>query len=134
MKQEEAGIKVLSNNNKISGNVINNNFNGILVSRAIGNRIFSNIVKGNLGYGIKLLEANNNSVYGNILMDNYGLNAFDNGINKWDNNTIGNYFSDFDSFDEGCFNENKDALCDSQHAILGGQGVDGYPLARIFEL
>ena len=133
-KQEEAGINVLSNNNTVRGNIINNNFNGILVTNAEENRIFSNIIKGNLGYGIKLLEANNNSVYGNILVDNYGLNAFDNGINKWDNYTIGNYFSDFDSVDEGCFDENMDMLCDSPHAILGGQGVDMYPLARIFKL
>ncbi|MCJ7443044.1 MAG: right-handed parallel beta-helix repeat-containing protein [Methanotrichaceae archaeon] len=130
--QEGAAIKVESNNNTITGNEVLNNFNGILVSRA-WNRIFNNIVRGNLGYGIKLLNANNSTIYGNIFMENYGVNAYDNGLNKWDNNTRGNFYSDYDSSDEGCLDENKDALCDLEHDIPGGQGVDRYPLARIIE-
>jgi nitrous oxidase accessory protein NosD len=59
------------------------------------------------------------------LRDERAKNAYDDAINQWDNGTTGNYFSDFDCTDSG-----GDGICDSEHAIPGGESVDRYPLAR----
>ncbi|MDD1752167.1 MAG: right-handed parallel beta-helix repeat-containing protein [Methanotrichaceae archaeon] len=132
--QNEAAIKVHSNNNTLKSNDISNNFNGILIQEATGNRVYDNILTGNLGYGIRLRRASNNTIYGNIFEDNFGSNVFDDGLNRWDHNNSGNFYSDFDSPDKGCFDENRDGFCDSTHAIPGGLSVDMRPLSRIFGL
>jgi parallel beta-helix repeat protein len=132
--QNEAAIKVQSNNNTLKGNDISNNFDGILILESTGNRICDNTLRGNLGYGIRLQGASNNTIYGNILEDNFGSNVFDDGLNKWDNNNSGNYYSDFNSPDKGCIDGNRDGFCDSERAIPGGRSVDMRPLSRIFGL
>lgn len=125
---EGAGINVLSNNNTLSGNNVSNNFNGIYVSNARNNRIFENIVSGNLGFGIRLEGSGNNTIYANSLANNYRQNAYDNGSNQWDNGTVGNYYSDFVCHDQ------KEQICGSGYVIPGGLSRDRYPLVRILRL
>jgi parallel beta-helix repeat protein len=132
--QNEAAIKVQSNNNTLKGNDISNNFDGILILEATGNLICNNTFRGNLGYGLRLKGTSNNTIYGNIFEDNFGSNVLDDGLNRWDHNNSGNFYSDFNSPDEGCFDENRDGFCDSSRAIPGGRSVDMRPLSRIFGL
>jgi parallel beta-helix repeat protein len=129
--QDEAAIKVQSNN-KVTISAIN--FDGILILETTGNRICDNILRSNLGYGTRLRESSNNIIYGDIFGDNYGSNVFDDGLNRWDHNNSGNFYSDFNSPKQGCFDENRDGFCDSPRAIPGGQSVDIRPLSRIFGL
>lgn len=118
-------IKVLSDGNRISGNNVSNNFNGILILSS-NNTIENNTVGRNLGFGIRMENASNNTLQGNHLEDNR-QNAFDDRQNLWEKN----YYSDFDSSEEGCNDEDGDGLCDLSHAIPGGKSVDRHPLSRI---
>lgn len=120
-----AAIKVLSDGNRIGGNNVSNNFNGILILSS-NNTIENNTVGRNLGFGIRMENASNNTLQGNHLEDNK-QNAFDDRQNLWEKN----YYSDFDSPMEGCNDEDGDGLCDFGHAIPGGKSVDRYPLSRI---
>jgi nitrous oxidase accessory protein len=123
-----AGITVLSNNNTITGNNVSNNFNGIYLLKARGNRIFQNIVRGNLGFGIRLENSSNNTIYANSFANNYRQNAYDNGINRWDNGIVGNYHSDF------VCRSGENTTCNLGCAISGGSSMDRYPLIRISRL
>lgn len=120
-----AGIKVLSDGNRIGGNNVSNNFNGILILSS-NNTVENNTVGRNLGFGIRMENASNNTLQGNHLEDNR-QNAFDDRQNLWEKN----YYSDFDSPMKGCDDEDRDGLCDFSHAIPGGKSVDRQPLSKI---
>lgn len=121
----EAGIKALSKNNIINGNNVSNNFNGVYLSHSINNTIFENVVKDNLGFGIRLEGSRNNTIYANSFADNYEQNAYDDGSNQWDNGSIGNYYSDF------ICNNKEDEICRSGYTVPGGKNIDRYPTFRI---
>ena len=114
----EAGIKVLSEGNRITKNDVSNNFNGILLVGVKNNSILDNTVCRNLGYGIRLEKAYGNTIGYNRLEGNL-LDAFDDGLNFWD----GNYYSKLDNghMDRG------DGLSESGYSIPGGRGVDEHP-------
>ena len=119
---DEGAIKVLSNNNTVSGNDVSNNFNGILILGGRNNSIRENTVTGNLDYGIRLQGANNNTIFNNRL-DKNKQNAFDDGQNLWD----GNYYSDFDVPGEGC-SDNGAGKCPASFSVPGGKSVDQHPV------
>lgn len=124
----DAGIKVLSNDNIITGNNVSNNFNGIYLLQASNNTIFKNHANRNLGFGIRLEESGNNTIYGNSFADNYRQNAYDDDSNNWDNGSIGNYYGDF-----ACkYGDNS--ICSGRYAVPGGKNIDRYPLRRILHL
>lgn len=86
-----AGIVILSDGNRITGNDVSNNFNGLLVFGS-NNTILGNRVTRNLGFGIRLVGAENNTIRENRLDEN-GQNAYDDGANLW----VSNYYSDFNA-------------------------------------
>ena len=113
----EAGIKVLSEENRITENDVSNNFNGILLVGVKNNSILNNTVRRNLGYGIRLEKAGGNTVSNNSLEGNL-QDAFDDGLNFWDEN----YYSKLvDCTDRG------DGLCEGSYSIPGGRSVDDRP-------
>ncbi|HSD57781.1 MAG TPA: NosD domain-containing protein [Methanotrichaceae archaeon] len=118
---KSAGIVVLSDGNRITGNDVSNNFNGLLVLGS-NNTIVGNRVARNLGFGIRLVGAENNTIQENRLEEN-GQNAYDDGANLWE----GNYYSDFNASEKECRDEGGDGLCDFSHAILGGRSIDLFP-------
>jgi len=123
-KTSEAGIKVLSHDNRIISNDVSNNFNGILLQGGENNSIFDNLVSRNLGFGIRLEGSGNNTIYNNSLDENK-QNAFDDGINHWDKNN----YSDFDVPGEGCIDRGE-GLCDRGYVLPGGRSVDEHPRCR----
>jgi len=123
-KSSEAGIKVLSHDNRIIGNDVSNNFNGILLQRGENNSILDNLVSRNLGFGIRLEGSSNNTIYNNNL-DLNRQNAFDDGINLWDNN----HYSDFDDPGEGCIDRGA-GLCISRYVLPGDGSADEHPRCR----
>jgi nitrous oxidase accessory protein len=120
----EAGIMVLSNDNRIINNDVSNNFNGILIRGVENNSILDNLVQRNLGFGIRLENANNNTLRNNSIDENK-QNTFDSGINLWDRN----FYSDFDAPGEGC-TDRGDGICESSYALYGGRSVDEHPRCR----
>ena len=69
-----------------------------------------------------------NILYDNVLQDNR-QDSFDDGRNQWDNGTVGNHYSSYDSREEGCKDRNRDGICDSGYSIPGGSNEDKWPLA-----
>lgn len=68
----------------------------------------------------------NNTIYRNNLSNKE--NAYDDGLNRWDNGKEGNNYSDFDEPYEGCEGRKT---CDSEHRISGGSSIDRFPLVSI---
>lgn len=123
-KASEAGIKVLSSDNRIEGNNLSNNFNGLLVTGGRNITITNNTVNGNLGFGIRLDRATNNTIANNSFEDNM-QSVFDSGSNLWDKNMYG----DFDSLEEGCTDRGS-GICLKGYTVLGGLNVDREPRIR----
>ncbi|HOV52875.1 MAG TPA: hypothetical protein PKV83_08005, partial [Methanothrix sp.] len=143
--------------NSIEDNEVGyNNWAGINLNECQGNFVNGNIATRNVLSGFKLQGSHDNLLFHNDLVENamdggairttsplnwallqlYQLrqlfrdhkaksNAYDDANNQWDNGTTGNYYSDFN-----CTDSDGNGICDSEHAIPGGESVDKYPLAR----
>jgi len=117
----EAGIKVLSEGNRIIKNDVSNNFNGILLVSVKNNSILDNTVCRNLGYGIRLEKAFGNTICNNSLEENL-LDAFDEGLNFWD----GNYYSELNNSAVGRMDRGN-GQSGRGYSIPGGRSVDEHP-------
>lgn len=117
----EAGIKVLSEGNRIIKNDVSNNFNGILLVGVKNNSILDNTVCRNLGYGIRLEKAFGNTVRNNSLEGN-SMDAFDEGLNFWDKN----YYGELDNSAVGRM-DRGDGQSGMGYSIPGGRSVDMHP-------
>jgi len=73
-------------------------------------------------------EARGNIISNNRFANN-GQNAYDEGLDDWDDGSSGNSFIDFDDLYEGCRDKDRDGICDAGHMIPGGSSRDRYPLA-----
>jgi len=69
-----------------------------------------------------------NILYNNMLQDN-SQDSFDDGHNQWDNDTVGNHYSNYDSREQGCKDRNRDGICDISYSIPGGSNEDRWPIA-----
>jgi parallel beta-helix repeat protein len=119
----DAGIRVVSNNDTIRNNVASDNGGaGIILEDARNCTVDANVAMGN-SRGISLLNSEGNVLFNNKLYNNTELDAFDDGINRWDDGSVGNYYASFN-----CTNENNDTICDSVCNISGGASVDALPL------
>ncbi len=126
---DSAGILVLSDENVIRKNDASNNYIGIHLVGSNNCTVQGNSACGNLEYGLQLDDCSGNMIYENVLMNNFLGNAFDDGTNFWENDTIGNRYGDFDDPEEGCTDDNLDGICDSSREIPGGANLDRFPMA-----
>lgn len=129
---KEAGIKVLSNDNIIENNNLSNNSNGIFIIGGSNNTVTGNTASNNLGYGIMLSGSAGNIIFKNNLIRNYKQNAYDNGINRWDDGFVGNYYGNTSSVAEGCRDSGRDGVCYFGYQVPGGSSIDHYPSVRPF--
>jgi parallel beta-helix repeat protein len=120
-----AGIVVVSSDNRITGNDVSNNFNGLLILGS-NNTVTENRVAQNLGFGIRLEGVENNTIQENCLEEN-GQNAYDDGANLWERN----YYSDFNASKKECRDEDGDGLSGFGHSIPGGESIDLHPLMEL---
>ncbi|MDO8736300.1 MAG: NosD domain-containing protein, partial [Thermoleophilia bacterium] len=144
------GIVIVGNNITLDGNghtlTGSGAFTtGVSTSVSSGNTIYNLKVK-NFGYGINLLSANGNTITDNTLQGNkYGVYLSNSGSNViYRNNFVdnitsafvssgggnafdqpdpdgGNYWSSYDTPEEGCLNDDGDGYCDAAFAVYGGQ-------------
>jgi parallel beta-helix repeat protein len=111
-----------SNNNVISGNDIeSSDRSGIYLYASNGNKIFNNNIKNNK-IGVKADSAKTNRIYSNNLIDNIDQ-AYDNsGLNLWDFEKTGNYWSDYKGSGEYVI------------ALPGKNAKDNFPLKRAISI
>jgi len=124
---DEYGITIEADNTTATNNCITfNKVSGIFISGGSkNNTIFNNSIKNNKKTGITMeTYSNGNIIYNNIFIDN-NLNALDNGTNnRWDNDSLGNYWHDYSGVDA-----NDDGIGDSPYNVSGTAGSqDQYPI------
>ncbi|MCZ2809401.1 MAG: right-handed parallel beta-helix repeat-containing protein [Candidatus Bathyarchaeota archaeon] len=114
----------------ISGNHIENNYIGIYLYESSNSNIYGNNITNNK-YGLIFWEASNNIIYRNRLTNNtvqiydvgvYSPDRASPSVNKWDNGTTGNYWSDYNGTDN-----NRDGIGDTPYVIYESN-QDIYPL------
>jgi len=127
-----------SSNNQIVGNEILNsqdfsigNWGIVLTATSSNNLVRDNTILGNVtGIGVEY-SSNNNLIYHNNFRNNYwGAQVWQATDNLFDNGypSGGNFWSNYNTPDEGCFDENRDGFCDSPYTFFGGQ--DNYPFLK----
>jgi len=116
--------------NITSNRIHNNKNNGIYIRDSNTIYLKDNIINSNY-IGINVSNSIDTYIYHNNLVNN-SLQAVDDGTNIWDNDYPGggNYWSDFDSRAEGCYDLNSDGICDYSYVINASTGAkDNYPVA-----
>ena len=87
-----AGIMVTSNNNTITGNIVINSMQGIILESSSNNDIIDNTIKDVNAYAILLWpNSNNNNLKGNNLEDSVGIHSSYNNSVIDNNIQFGNY-------------------------------------------
>jgi parallel beta-helix repeat protein len=124
-----AGISLaMCSENILENNLIQDNQNGIQLGYSSYNHITGNIIHDNHIYGIYALQNSSNNVFSlnDLNGDSYGggyQNAKDLSYNTWSANGKGNYWGDYNKYDN-----NSDGIGDTPYAIPGGNNIDEYPL------
>lgn len=144
--QEDAGVVIYKGNgNTVSNLIITGNLAGISIYQGSNkNNISGNRIESNSGYGIHLYASNENNIFNNNIMNNkigiyayasktnhiYQNNFIDNkdqtydnsGLNSWDLDKMGNYWSDYKGIGEYVI-------------MLGGKkATDNFPQAAPFSI
>jgi parallel beta-helix repeat protein len=117
----ENGIELMGYNHQIQCNKIEQNKCGIVLKSVHESTIQENKILNNSDYGLKLLNIKNSTSINNLIFHNLFLNnsenAYDEGINRWDNDypSGGNYWCDYTVTDE-----DSNGLGDIPYEIPGG--------------
>jgi len=115
---------VTSNTNTIQDNSISENNIGIYISNSNSNTIKSNQIFQNNANGVFLTSTSNaNILYLNDFSENTQSNARDQGSNTWSYSSQGNYWDDYNDYDN-----NDDGIGDNPYDISGGSNQDLFPL------
>lgn len=121
---EGIALRMSSNNVVTMNNLISINWHAIYLLSSYNNTLTENTIR-NGTYGILAQNSNGNIIYHNNFIGNkkqlYQVDSF----NKWDNDTQGNYWSDYKGEDT-----NGDGIGDT---LLPHLEVDYYPLIKIFD-
>ncbi len=119
-----AGISVTaSEQNILENNFIQHNQKGVhLASFSINNQIVSNSIRDNTVYGVYVFQSSSNTFTSNDFIGN-NQNAQDVSTNTWYANNQGNYWDDYNKYDN-----NSDGIGDTPYNVPGGSNVDNYPL------
>ena len=125
------GINIVGgSSNKIIGNNLENNSDGLAFSHTQDNIITENSVTANHGWfmeftwGIHFFDASNNVIFNNNFIDNHAQVGIEDSSNMWDNGKIGNYWSDYDGTDA-----NGDGIGDTPYEV-DSKNTDHYPLIK----
>ena len=118
----------LSDNNIISGNMLQDNNYGIRVTGSKNNKIFGNTVMNSTRGILCCCESKNNVIYYNNFKQNGGYSARDTATNQWDNGNVGNYWDDYtEKYPDAI---QMDGIWDIAYNITGGDNIDRFPLVN----
>jgi parallel beta-helix repeat protein len=131
------GINIVGgSSNKVIGNDLEKNSDGLSFSHTQDNIVTENNVTANHGWileftwGISFFDASNNLIFNNNFIDNYNdpgnyaQVGSEDSINMWDDGTVGNYWSDYDGIDA-----NGDGIGDTPYEVES-KNTDHYPLIK----
>jgi hypothetical protein len=128
------GINIVGgSSNKIIGNNLENNSDGLAFSHTQDNIITENNIIANHGWfmeftwGIHFFDASNNVIFNNNFIDNRAQVGIEDSINMWDNGKVGNYWSDYDDIDA-----DGNDVGDTPY-VIDEKNQDNYPLVLPFE-
>ena len=130
------GINIVGGgSNKVIGNNVENNSDGLSFSDTQDNVVTENNVTANHGWlleftwGISFFDASNNLIFNNNFNDNYDQYhgnyaqvGSEDSINLWDDGKMGNYWSDYTGIDA-----NGDGIGDTPYEV-DSKNTDRYPL------
>ena len=130
------GINIVGGgSNKVIGNNVENNSDGLSFSDTQDNVVTENNVTANHGWlleftwGISFFDASNNLIFNNNFNDNYDQYhgnyaqvGSEDSINMWDDGKMGNYWSDYTGIDA-----NGDGIGDTPYEV-DSKNTDRYPL------
>ncbi len=119
----DAGIRVVSNETTIRSNTARGNGGPGMILEGARNCTLSGNIAANNSRGICLLRSSDNLLFNNKLYNNTEFDAFDEGQNRWDDGSRGNYYGSFN-----CTDEDNDTICDLGFNISGGASFDAHPL------
>ncbi|MCR4405163.1 MAG: right-handed parallel beta-helix repeat-containing protein [Candidatus Acetothermia bacterium] len=116
-----------ASNNTVDQNWIESCFIGIWVQAASGNTLSGNNVRES-GYNGITIGAGGNSIIHNNLLGSRRDNAFDTGLNQWDDGLLGNYWHDYGAKypHAACVG----AVWNTPYGIPGGRNADNHPLCK----
>lgn len=147
---------IFSTDNILLNNTISNNYYGIWVYESSDNAFTDNVVSNNISHGVSIFYSHNNIITNNTFSNNSsGFSSFKSNNNQiYNNNFIenrrkpqvlnymstgnlfnlekpigGNYWSDFDTSTEGCYDQNYDNFCDTPYYIQYS-GADYLPWTK----
>ncbi len=115
------GIYISGVNNTLNRNSIMYNGIGVYLE-GFNHTLKFNRILGNY-YGVDAFSTDS-LIYLNDFINNT-IQAYDGGENRWDNGSVGNYWSDYNGTDS-----NGDGIGDTPYHIPGGDNSDSYPLIR----
>ena len=132
------GINIVGGgSNKVIGNNVENNSDGLSFSDTQDNVVTENNVTANHGWlleftwGISFFDASNNLIFNNNFNDNYDQYhgnyaqvGSEDSINLWDDGKMGNYWSDYNGTDA-----NGDGIGDTPYEV-DSKNTDHYPLIK----
>ena len=123
-EKEVAGINLIdSEENIIQNNIIQESQEGIRFSSySTNNQVLGNQIRNNRDCGIYVIQSSGN-VFSNNDFTGNGKNAQDSSINSWSYNGQGNYWDDYNKYDN-----NSDGIGDEPYSIPGGSNKDNFPL------
>ena len=126
-----SGIALYSSSyNALTDNTASNNSSGIRLYYSSYNALTDNTASNN-SPGIQLYYSSNNQIYKNNFISNTTqafVYAGSGNIFNLEKPTGGNYWSDFDTPVEGCYDTNSDGFCDTPYRFY--DGVDYLPWTR----
>jgi len=139
-------VLVFGSNNLIVGNTIENNEDGMWLGSTSNNTVAGNNFTNNY-YGLQLLSrAETGVIYCNNFVNN-SVSAYDSddvyeNFNKWDNGTIGNYWSDYTTKYHNATELNSSGIGDTSYIVQtlenpyltkrSTSNIDHYPLMKPF--
>jgi parallel beta-helix repeat protein len=125
------GISIVGGgSNKVIGNNLEDNSDGLAFSHTQDNIITENNVTANHGWflesswGISFFAASNNLIFNNNFIDNRAQVGIEDSTNMWDDGKVGNYWSDYDGTDA-----NGDGIGDTPYE-MNSKNTDHYPLIK----
>jgi parallel beta-helix repeat protein len=130
------GISLRGNCDRVSGNNIANNEQGILLDYSANNIITGNDITANNEFGIGLFFSSNNEIYHNNIENPYQVLSWES-TNIWDSGypSGGNYWSNYAGTDlYNGPNQNvtgSDGISDTPY-VIDANNVDNYPLMGSF--